>query len=91
MSFAKPTKFILADPDNVPTRTVDTVGTLARVNGQIYLTLGTNRGGQDDNGQFVDAFVVAARLRLNIDVARVIRDVLDVQIKQQMAPPTKPN
>lgn len=79
-----------ADPDNIPVRAVDNLAALGVIGGTINMTLVTNRI-SNDGEKAVNDFIVAARLRLSLEVARFIRDELTKQIDLLSPPEGKAN
>lgn len=79
-----------SDPESVPVRIVDAVAAIGVLNGTINMTLVTNRVGHDGQRPQND-FVVAARLRMDLNVARFIRDQLNAQIALLETPEDKAN
>lgn len=79
-----------SEPETVPVRIVDGVAAVGVLNGTINLTLVTNRISHDGERAKND-FVVAARLRMDLQVARFIRDQLNTQIALLEAPKDKAN
>jgi hypothetical protein len=78
------------DPDNVPVRTVnlahaDVIGSV------VSLTCMTDRIGYAEDGTFKRDLVIAARLRFDLEIAKIIRDQLDTQIALLSRPPGHPN
>ncbi len=76
----------ITDPDNVPVRIINGIPQIGPIGGLIALTLSTVRIGFSPEGKIEPDFVLA-RLRLDLDLARQLRDQLDGQIRLLTAPP----
>jgi len=82
---------LAADLNNVPVQIVDGVQTFGMIGGTINITLVTNRIGVRENGDAFDEFIVAARLRFDPVVGKMIRDAIDSQLTLLSAPTQKAN
>ena len=69
------------DPDNVPVRVVNGIVQVSVVGSLVSMTLTTDRSGSDVQGNFKSEMIVAARLRFDLELARMLRDVLNAQIE----------
>lgn len=78
------------DPDNVPVRFVDGVSAFGWINSTINVTLVTNRV-SNDGEKAVNDFIVAARLRFDITLAKFLRDRLNEQIALLETTVERPN
>lgn len=74
------------DPNNVPVQTINRISTLDYFGSVIAMTLSTDRVGFDENGNVKPEMIVAARLRFDLEMAKIIRDALDRQIAVLTAP-----
>jgi len=77
----------ITDPDNVPVRVINGVAQYGVVGSVVSLTLTTARYSFAPDGKIEPDMVIAARLRFDLEVARIIRDRLDAQIEKLTAPP----
>ena len=75
-----PPSHLISDPDNVPVRVADRVAFCGIVHGAVSLILSTNRGRFDAEGKIENDHVIAARIRLDTETARLLRDALTVQL-----------
>ncbi len=84
--------YVVTDPDNVPVKVVNAVAQYGVIGSLVSLTLTTARSSFSPDGKVEPDMVVAARLRFDLEVARILRDRIDAQIKLLTAPPkTKAN
>lgn len=80
------------DPENIPVRVVNGAPQIGVIGSLIAITLTTDRIGFDANGKVQSEMVVAARLRFDLEMARILRDILNTQIELLTpAPKDKPN
>lgn len=70
-----------ADPDGVPVRIVNGLAQIGTVGANFTMTLTTDRVGFDGNGGLRSDMVVAARLRMDLEMATILRDALSRQIE----------
>lgn len=75
------------DPENVPVRVVNGIPQFGVIGSLVSLTLTTDRIGFGADGKLKSEMVVAARLRFDLEMARILRDVLNSQI-ELLSPPT---
>lgn len=87
---AKPIEILPSDPDNVPVRTVN-LAVSNIIGGVVAVTLLTDRIGFRDDGSARIDMVVAARLRFDLQMAKVIRDQLNAQIAMLEKPEGQAN
>ncbi len=78
------------DPDNIPVRTINQATSLI-LGSVVAMTLITDRVGFDADGSARPDPVIAARLRFDLEIAKIIRDQLDVQIGLLSKPEGKAN
>jgi hypothetical protein len=76
------------EPETIPTTIVDIVCTHGILGGLIDLSLGT---GRFIPGQSQAKLAITARLRLNVQAATILRDVLNQNIELLSKPEGKPN
>lgn len=86
----KPPVLIPADPDDVPVRTVNNVASII-IGSVVGMTFITDRVGFNEDGSQRPEPVIAARLRFDLELARMIRDQLNVQIDLLTKPEGKAN
>ncbi|MBS7543032.1 hypothetical protein [Ancylobacter oerskovii] len=79
------------DPDNIPVRVINWLPQIGIVGNSIALTLTTDRGGFTSEGKHQVYMVVAARLRMDREMARILRDALTTHIDLLTPPPNKGN
>lgn len=77
------------DPDNVPVRVINGMPQIGIIGSVFALTLTTDRIGTKEDGSPKAEMIVAARLRFDVEMARMIRDALDAQIKMLTQPPNE--
>ena len=70
-----------ADPDCVPVRLVNGLAQIGTIGANFSLTLTTDRIGFDGVGGLQSDMVVAARLRMDLEMAIILRDALVRQIE----------
>jgi hypothetical protein len=80
-----------SDPDNIPVRVVNAVTAVVVTGGAIHLELATARVKPLPDGKIEPDYVVAARLRFNLEMARVLRDTINKQIALLTPPDSKAN
>ena len=74
-----PKRVLVADPDNVPVRVINDCA-LDYIGSLFALTLVSNRLAPDEGGVMRGDLVIAARLRFDIEIAKLMRAKLDAQI-----------
>lgn len=79
------------DPDNVSVRIIDGIVNFGILGATINMTLATNRIRVTAEGKLDNDYVIAARLRFDPNVGRLIRDAIDAQLKLFGAPEGKAN
>lgn len=72
------------DPDNVPVRVVNAISAIGLIGGCVDIVLST---GRYVPGETQAELVVCARLRFDMEMAKIIRRALDDQIAL-LTPPT---
>lgn len=88
MSDAKPAQYPITDPHNVPVTFSNEVMGIGVFNGVVNVTLGVARFTPQLDGTVDPDRVVAARLRLDLPTAIVLRDQLNQQIALLTPPPS---
>ena len=78
----------VTDPDCIPVRVINRIDTVGHIGGLIDICLSTGRFVE---GQKDAEFTVAARLRFDVEMARIIRNALDSQLALMAEPDGKPN
>lgn len=82
---------LISDPDNVPVRVING-SYCTSIGSNISLTLNTLRVAFNDKGEVENNRVIAARLRFDLEIAKILRDQLDSVISLLTAPAdAKPN
>lgn len=80
------------DPGNVPIQTINGAQMHGFPGSQFAVTLKTLGWRQTPNGDYEAVNIIAARLRFDLEMARIIRDQLNEAINVLTAPPdVKPN
>lgn len=80
VSDSTPSQLTIGDPDNIPVRVVNGVPHFGVIGSLIALTLTTARVSFVD-GKLEPDLVIAARLRFDLEIAKLLRDNLDSQIR----------
>lgn len=75
-----------ADPDRIPVRLVNGLAQIGTIGANFSLTLTTDRIGFDGKGGLRSDMVVAARLRMDLEMAQILRDALTRQIEAATQP-----
>jgi hypothetical protein len=70
----------VTDPDNVPVRVVNGIPQIGIVGSIIAMTCTTARVGFDSTGKIAPDNVICARLRFDLQMAIIMRNMLDAQI-----------
>lgn len=81
----------ITDPDNVPVRVVNGMAQIGIIGGLVAITLTTARVGIGTDGKPNPDVIIAARLRFDLEMARIIRDKLSEHIALLKPPETKAN
>jgi hypothetical protein len=79
-----------SDPDNIPVRVINSVSTVI-IGSVVHLIGVTDRVSLASDGKFQPDPVIAARLRFDVEIARALRDQLNVQIELLTKPEGKAN
>ena len=69
------------DPEAVPVRIIDRVVNFGILGTTINMTLATNRMAIVGGGRIQNEFIIAARLRFDPRIGRIIRDAINSQLK----------
>lgn len=75
-----------ADPDGIPVRIVNGLAQIGTIGANFSMTLTTDRIGFDGKGGLQSDMVVAARLRMDLEMAIILRDALTRQIELATQP-----
>lgn len=75
-----------ADPDGIPVRIVNGLAQIGTIGANFSMTLTTDRIGFDRKGGLQSDMVVAARLRMDLEMAIILRDALARQIELATQP-----
>ncbi len=78
------------DPNNEPVKSIN--GAVLSIMGSVVtLTATTNRIAWKPDGVRINDPIIAARLRFDLEIARIIRDQLDIQIGLLTKPQSQVN
>jgi hypothetical protein len=75
-----------ADPDSIPVRLVNGLPQIGTIGSNFSITLTTDQIGFDALGGLRSQMIIAARLRMDLEMAVILRDALSRQIELATAP-----